>query len=232
MFDSDFDSTDVQDTADMDSEVEFLDTSDVINENADDVEENNEFVSEEIDDGFYHATRMSEDEVARIDEMWEDNDKSTKDIEPYQAIKNSDVIETDIKEPYRATWISDSNDMVQDTLESNDVLGSETTLSLEEQFAADIESMSFDDLCAEQERLNELSQMDDLDIFEKYDILQKEQYDSELFNELTDGLPRESLEYLKNGLATGNPDVYDYFGLTENDDGENDTSEYIRTRRK
>lgn len=231
MFDSDFDSTDVQDTADMDSEVEFLDTSNIISENADDIEMNNEFVSEEIDDGFYYAIRMSEDEVARIDEMWDDNDTSTKDIEPYQAIKNSDIIETDVKEPYRATSISDSNDIVDDALVNNDVLGVESALSLEEQFAEDIESMSFDDLRVEQERLDALSQMDDLDIFEKYDISQKEQYDSELLNELTEGLPRETLEHLKNGLATGDPNTYEYFGLNGEVD-EGNEEQYIRTRKK
>lgn len=60
---------------------------------------------------------------------------------------------------------------------------------------------------------------------------QKEKYDPELFAALTDGLPRESLEQLRNGLATGDPDTYEHFGLNgeENDGNER---EYTRTRKK
>ncbi|MBE6008576.1 MAG: hypothetical protein E7235_05190 [Lachnospiraceae bacterium] len=76
-----------------------------------------------------------------------------------------------------------------------------------------------------------MSEMDDLDIFAEFDNTQKGKYDPELFAALTDGLPRESLEQLRNGLATGDPDTYEYFGLNGKVDDGNE-GDYTRTRKK
>jgi len=155
--------------------------------------------------------------------MWSDTEIAASDIEPYRATPNDVVAETDVTEPYRAVRSSESNDMSIDISESGNALDMESTMSLEEQFASDIESMSFDDLSAEQARLDELSRMDDLDIFSTYDIQQKEKYDSELLDTLTDGLSKEALEHLRDGLANGDPEVYDYFGLNGDvEDGNNE----------
>lgn len=122
---------------------------------------------------------------------------------------------------------NDIND--SDTSDLDDVSSSDIS-SIEEQFAADVEAMSFEDISEEQARLDSLSQMDDMDIFAEYDAEQKEQYDPELFNSLTDGLSRESLEHLKEGLANRDPDVMDYFGLTDNDDGQDGPPDFTRKR--
>lgn len=90
--------------------------------------------------------------------------------------------------------------------------------------------MSLDDLSKEYERIASLSEMDDLDIFAEFDNTQKAKYDPELFTTLTDGLPKESLEQLRYGLAAGDPDTYKYFGLNGEIDDEN--GKYSRTRRK
>lgn len=91
------------------------------------------------DDDFYHAKYMSDEEVKRIDEMWDDA-KDCSDVEPYKAISLGEL--------------SDIEDV---------------TLTDEEQFAAKIEAMSLDDLQAERDRLEELSKMSDMDIFADYD---------------------------------------------------------------
>lgn len=216
MFESDFDANDVQDSDD----IEFLDTSDTEND-----------VDVEVDDGFYHATHMSAEEVERIDEMWSDEADIPPDNEPYRASRNSEsLLDTDVIEPYRATRQSDTQDFASDLDSSGDTNDLLSPLSLEEQFASDVESMSFDDLRVEQERLDQLSQMDDLDIFASYDAAQNGKYDPELMSALTDGLPRETLEHLKAGLATGDPDVYDYFGL--GNDEETGNADFTRTRKR
>lgn len=216
MFESDFDANGVQDTDD----IEFLDTSDMESD-----------VDVEVDDGFYHATHMSAEEVERIDEMWSDKADIPSDNEPYRASRNSEsLVDTDVIEPYRATRQSDTQDFASDLDASGDTNDLLSPLSLEEQFASDVESMSFDDLRVEQERLDQLSQMEDLDIFASYDAAQNGKYDPELMTALTDGLPRETLEYLKAGLATGDPDVYDYFGL--GNDEETGNTDFTRTRKR
>lgn len=91
------------------------------------------------DDDFYHAEHMSDEEVKRIDEMW-DETKDYSDVEPYKAIPSGEL--------------SDIEDVI---------------LTDEEKFAAKIESMSLDDLQVERDRLEELSKMSDMDIFADYD---------------------------------------------------------------
>ena len=204
MFDSNFESDDI----------EFLDTSDDFTDDSDDVEAE---LSEEIDDAFYHATPLTSDELDLIDELWTESEADTKDTEPYIATKNEDIV-TDIISPYKAGQLSESNDVLGELDDSIDI----------ESFAADVESMTFDDLKTEQERLERLSQMKDFDMFNEYDISSK--YDSDLLDSLTDGLPKETLEQLKAGLASGDIDTYRYFGL----DGNNNDSQdgMVRSRKK
>ena len=182
-------------------DIEFLDTSD-----AQPVDET------DLDEASYHATKMSLEEVQRIDDLW----------------KEPEDVDTDI-EPYRAKALSDNNDLQCDINEESQLTDIGSSESLEDRFASDIEAMSFDDLKAEQERLDRLSQMNDMDIFAEYDAEQKPKYDPALFDSLTDGLSREALEHLKEGLASGDQAVYDYFGLKSND--ENDTEGFTRVRK-
>lgn len=172
---------------------------------------------------------MSPDTVAEIDNLWRDT--FDRKVEPYKATKyTDDAIDIEAVEPYRATRQSDTQDFASDLDASGDTNDLLSPLSLEEQFAFDVEAMSFDDLQVEQERLDQLSQMDDLDIFASYDAAQNGKYDPELMSALTDGLPRETLEHLKAGLATGDPDVYDYFGLGNDDETGN--ADFTRTRKR
>lgn len=91
------------------------------------------------DDDFYHAKHMSDEEVKRIDEMW-DETKDYSDVGAYKAISSGELLDIE-----------------------------DVDLTDEEQFAAKIESMSLDDLQAERDRLEELSKMSDMDIFADYD---------------------------------------------------------------
>ena len=116
-----------------------------------------------------------------------------------------------------------------DLNDTNDITSAEMT-SLEEDFAADVEAMSFDDLSNEQERIESLSQMNDMDIFAEYDAEQKEQYDPEVFDALTDGLSKDALLHLKEGLANRDPNVMDYFGINESEDGDSGRPNPTRKR--
>lgn len=238
MFDSDFDSNDmsISDCADTpNDDIEFLDTSDV-QEDVDSVKKAN--IDELLDDESYKATHMTEEEMQAIDALWQA--EKHEDIEPYKAthlteeqMKQTDEIwdeknAGDIPATYKATRL-DSIDDVSTAVDGDSIFdfGSQ---SLEEQFAAEVDAMSLDDLSREHERIASLSEMDDLDIFAEFDNTQKAKYDPELFAALTDGLSKESLKQLRNGLAAGDPDTYEYFGLNGETDDEN--GEYSRTRRK
>lgn len=213
MFESDVDSADLQSSDD----VEFLDTSDANDEDGVD-----------LDDGFYHADHMSAEEVERIDDMWNDTPDSSSDIEPYKASSNAELLaESDIVEPYHATRFSDTKEFAGDLADTGEVEDTFSAKSPEEQFASAVETMTSDDLKAEQVRLDQLAQMEDSDILEA----QREKYDPELLDALTDGLPKEKLELLRDGLASGNPEVYDYFGLSNDEAGsETDGMKLTRTR--
>ena len=231
-FDSGFDLSDTNDTAEFDGDIEILDTSDIESSIPEEAETNDIPTTDELDDGLYRATRMSEEEVGRIDEMWDETSKKEFDVEPYQAMRLSDMGQAeDVIELDKAARLSESSDMSGELSEQSDVSGGEIPSSLEEQFAADIEAMSFDDLRVEQARLDSLSQMDDMDIFAEYDVAQESKYDPELFDALTDGLPRETLEHLKAGLSTGDPGVYDYFGLNGGEDDGNDVPPTLSRKR-
>ena len=186
----------------------------------------------------YKATHMTEEEMQAIDALWQA--EKHEDIEPYKAthlteeqMKQTDEIwdeknAGDIPAPYKATRL-DSIDDVSTAVDGDSVfdIGSQ---SLEERFAAEVDAMSLDDLSKERDRIASLSEMDDLDIFAEFDNTQKEKYDPELFAALTDGLPKESLEQLRNGLATGDPDTYEYFGL--NGDGGDESNDAPTLSRK
>ena len=240
MFDSDFDSTDMNvsdcaDTPDND-DVEVLDTSDVQEVVDSVVEVNNEELS---DNESYKATHMTEEEMQAIDALWQA--EKHEDIEPYKAthlteeqMKQTDELwdeknAGDIPAPYKATRLDPIDDV--STAVDGDSVFDFGSQSLEERFAAEVDAMSLDDLSKEHERIASLSEMDDLDIFAEFDNTQKEKYDPELFAALTDGLPRESLEQLRNGLATGDPDTYEYFGLNGDSGDESNGSPTLSRKR-
>ena len=113
-------------------------------------------------DNVYHAERMSQAEIDRIDDMWqEDTGKTEKD--PYHA-KPLEISEINATvEPYHAitsTDIRDISDGITGYPDYGDLTEAE---SLEDSFASQVEAMSFDELQLEQSRLDQLSQMDDLD---------------------------------------------------------------------
>lgn len=240
MFDSDFDSTDMSisdctDTPDSD-DVEFLDTNDVQDSTDNMVEQQSDVLS---DSESYKATHMTEEQVQEIDALW--NSEQHDDVKPYQAthlteeqMKQTDEIweeksARDIPAPYKATRLDSTEDI--STAVDSDSAFDFGSRSLEEQFAAEVDALSLDDLSKEHECLASLSEMDDMDIFAEFDNAQKDKYDPELFNALTEGLPRESLEQLRNGLATGDPDTYEYFGLNGKvEDGGEDSPTLSRKR--
>lgn len=205
-FDADFDVSDADDSGGEDvsdslgdEDIEFLDTSDL---------EASMIETDDVEDDVYHATRMSDDEVKRIDDMWKDKET---DVEPYVATRLSDADEIQ----------GDADDVSDGDIPSPE--------SLEDSFAADVEAMSFDDLNKEQARLAELSQMEDIDIFAEYDVQQASSYDPRLFDALTSGLSKGQLEHLRDGLASGDEKVYEYFGL--NDDGDDDPPDELSLTR-
>ncbi len=171
-------------------------------------------------DNVYHATRMAQEEVDRIDAMWQDS-TGKAEIEPYRADPFIANEINDSVEPYQAIRSTDTRD-ISDEIgghpEFRDFTGVE---SIEDAFASQVESMSFDDLQLEQSRLDQLSQMDDMDIFAEYDSNHSHGVSSEQFHEIIDSLDRESLQQLKNGLANGEPDIYEQLGLMDEEDSEN-----------
>ena len=136
------------------------------------------------DDKFYHAEHMSDEEVERIDEMW-DETKDYVDVEPYKAIPSGEL--------------SDIEDI---------------TLTAEEQFAAEIEAMSLDDLQAERDRLEELSKMSDMDIFADYDE-QASGSGLEQFGATIEGVSIEQLADLKDSLEMRDPETLEYLGIED-----------------
>lgn len=179
-YSSDLDTTSEEVTESSD-DIEFLDTSDISGGDAEavlDIEVDSEDAltddaPEEVDDGFYHASRMSSEEVHRIDDLWSDEDSSqTSDVEPYQATRMTDA-EVDAIDDM---WEDDFDEGIDDT--SSDEL---------------IDTPPGLDIDPEQTWL--------------------------------DGLDRGSLEQLREGLLSGNPDIYDYLGLSENDGSSDGTDE-------
>lgn len=171
-YSSDFEAT-TEDATESSDDIEFLDTSDISGSDAEavlDIEVDSEDdltddAPEEVDDGFYHASRMSSEEVQRIDDLWSDEDSSrTSDVEPYHATRMTDA-----------------------------------------------EVKAIDDLWADEvdEGIDETSTDELLDTAPGLDVDPEQTW--------LDGLDRESLEQLREGLLSGNPDVYDYLGLSENE---------------
>lgn len=100
-------------------------------------------VEYDYSDDFYHAERMSEEEVQRIDDLWDDS-REFREVEPYKAISQSGMADI-----------------------GNDVL------TIEERFSNEIDAMSLDELQAERDRLEAIAQMNDMDIFAEYDQQQQ-----------------------------------------------------------
>lgn len=100
-------------------------------------------VERDYSDDFYHAERMSEEEVQRIDDLWDDS-REFREVEPYKAISQSEIADI-----------------------GNDVL------TIEERFSNEIDAMSLDELQAERDRIEAIAQMNDMDIFAEYDQQQQ-----------------------------------------------------------
>ena len=94
-------------------------------------------------DDFCHAERMSEEEVQRIDDLWDDS-REFREVEPYKAISQSEMADI-----------------------GNDVS------TIEERFSNEIDAMSLDELQAEHDRIEAIAQMNDMDIFAEYDQQQQ-----------------------------------------------------------
>lgn len=220
----DLDEIDALDSDDLDEGIDFLDTSDIDNSILDEAQGEDITADDEPDDDLYHAVRMSDEEVSRIDDMWDDTSDKKFDVEPYKATSFALDQSEDLEEPYRATHLSDAADVPDAVSDQDDVAEADISPSLEEQFATDVEAMSSDDIAEEQAHLDALSQLNDTEIRAEFVSWQEPGYDPDLFDAMTDGLSRDELECLKEGLETGNPDVYAYFGLSDTTDAGEDTS--------
>lgn len=200
------------------AEIEMLDVDGELTDittDSEDVSESffDDFSLDELDDGNYHATHLSEEEVQQIDDLWKE--ERNADVEPYHAdrmtedeVARIDELNNDKSldvEPYHAV----PNDL--DTISDADA----------DRFAAEIEALSLDELEAEQERLDKLHNDTDMDIFGEYDAGIKGSLTEEQYHDLVDGLPKETLEHLRSGLENRDKDVLDYFGLGSTDDTDN-----------
>ena len=78
----------------------------------------------------------------------------------------------------------------------------------------DDSSLDTSDIESAQNEIEQLGKMSDEDILESFkdDV---GPIDGDLFDSLTDGLQKEALEHLRDGLVNGDEDVYDYFGLRD-----------------
>lgn len=231
-FDSDMDSCDVSDIDDISGADDISDSDDV--EFLDPSDAESEFIDEVDSDDVYVATKMSDDEVLRIEEMWNDTEGVSEDIEPYEATRMSedeisriDAMYNGTKdvEPYRATRNSMDIDVVD-----TDVAEVAASESLEEKFAAEMDALPDDELDTVQAHINVQNQMTEMGILAEYEAQEKEQYDKELFAKLTDDMPRETLEYMREGLAKGDPAVYEYFGLSSDESSGADEMTLSRRR--
>jgi len=64
---------------------------------------------------------------------------------------------------------------------------------------------------------------DESEVKEPFHAEQKEESDPDSMESWLDGFSREQLEHLKSGLENGDPDVYEYLGLREDEeDGKRD----------
>lgn len=181
-----------------------------------------DFSLDELDDGNYHATHLSEEEIQQIDDLWKES--KSADIEPYHAERMTEEEVARIEElnqdkaldvePYHAV----PNDL--DTISEADA----------DRFAAEIEALSLDELEVEQERLDKLHNDAEMDIFGEYDASVKRSMTEEQFHDLIDGLPRETLEHLRTGLENRDQDVLDYFGIASGEDDNDDPEELVLKR--
>lgn len=182
-----------------------------------------DFSLDEVEDGYYHATGLAQEDVQRIDDLWCDNSNSD-DIETYHAeyLSDEDVAridelnkeETWDVEPYKATY--GESDVISDI---ND-----------DAVYAEIET--FEELKPEPDKMDTLNNEEDVDIFSKSDSDIREYELDERFNELIDKLPRESLEYLQCGLKNRDNDILNYFGLNVANDENDDTQEELILKRR
>ena len=204
---------------DLGDDAAILDMSD---ENVD-VAHNEDAVSEaffdsfsldELDDSHYRASSLSKEEVQQIDDLWKEDSKST-DVEPYQAERMSEDEVAKIEEF--------SKDEVLDT-EPYHAISNNLDAAAEsdtDHFSDEIKALSLDEIEARQEHLVNLENNAEADIFKEYDGNVNGSLTEEQYHDLVDGLPKEALEHLRDGLENRDKDVLDYFGLSS-DDGNSD----------
>ncbi len=185
MYENDFDAFEI-DINDIDDSIP--DVSDSTPEELEDVED---ALDVSADDDYYHAEHMSDEEVARIDEMCNES-KKYSDVEPYRAFSSTDLPEIE-----------------------------DYALTDEEKFAAEIESMSLDELKAERDRLEELSKMDNLDFFPEFNrqLSTKPELDEVIAN-----LPIEQLADLRDKLESRDAETLDFLGIDDDSEGNNELS--------
>lgn len=218
-----------------DSEIEILDVDTVsedwgddtaildISDESVDVAPNEDAVSEaffdsfsldELDDSHYRASSLSKEEVQQIDDLWKEDSKST-DVEPYQAERMSEDGVAKIEEF--------SKDEALDT-EPYHAISNNLDVAAEsdaDHVSDEIKALSLDEIEARQEHLVKLESNADADIFKEYDANVNGSLTEEQYHDLVDGLPKEALEHLRDGLENRDKDVLDYFGLSS-DDGNSD----------
>ena len=179
---------------------------------------------DELDDGCYHADRLSEDEVQQINDLWNEENKSA-DVEPYQAERmneaegvQSEELNSDKlldAEPYHAVL----NDI--DTVSEDD----------SDNVTAEMETLSLDELEAVPENIDKFDNEAGMDIFKEHADDGKGSLTEEQYHDLVDDLPKEALEYLRDGLENHDKDVLDYFGLSSENDSSDHPKELILKRR-
>lgn len=177
---------------------------------------------EEIDDGLYHA--RPNDEIFTFDA--DDDLRSIADIQ--NELENGEIAE-----PYHAIpndergWEFGALDDVESDGDINvDAETDLSELSPEEEFEKSLEDMSLDELRAEKARFEQMSSMSD------DDILSGDAPDVPTgVDDLLDSLSREQLEFAKQQLEQGNPDMEQLFGINDDND-DNDDGGYAKVLRR
>lgn len=181
------------------------------------------------DDGLYHASKLSEDNLERIDKLWSD-DSSDSDAEPYIASEITaeeveqidEFVERSDVEPYRAHTLD---------LEGQDLDDVTDSLSSEDLFAQQIEAMSLDELREERERIERLSQMSDIDIFAEYDLQLKGATEGSA-SDMMDDPSGQELETLRDGLENKDHDLMESIKIDDTDDDDDTPRLQLKLRRQ
>lgn len=229
MLESKFSMTDFQEVSDAAKDLSDEQMSkDIAQAELDDMTES---CAKDLDDDLYHARELTKEELERIDDLW--GEKTAPDVEPYTA---RELTKEDL-ERIDELWNADNKEIDEqisdincaetsefssrDIKTNNSLADMQETQSLEEKFAADVQSMSDVDLVKEQEKIKELSQMDDNDILKMEDI-RTDCDDNHPFDDLMNTLSKEQLQLLRDGLANRDRDILDALGIPDDPDDPDD----------